>query len=143
MNIIDGTTEFHKLAGFPTGEYMHPDGERTMTGSLPMTAEAYDELIELRRSLMDEETDEYWNKGEYPEDIVEIIDACLDIIVIAWGTVLSYVGQELGEAAAEEVVRSNLSKVDGSLGEVKRRGDGKILKPEGWTPPNIAGALGL
>lgn len=40
-----------------------------------------------------------------------------------------------------EVQRSNLAKlVDG---KVIRRNDGKILKPDSWTPPDIAGALGL
>ncbi|MFD6400800.1 hypothetical protein [Nocardia sp. NPDC060249] len=40
-----------------------------------------------------------------------------------------------------EVQRSNIAKmVDG---EVIRRDDGKIEKPEGWTPPDIAGVLGM
>ncbi|MFC4128897.1 pyrophosphohydrolase domain-containing protein [Nocardia rhizosphaerae] len=41
-----------------------------------------------------------------------------------------------------EVQRSNMAKlVDGKV--VRRPEDGKILKPAGWTPPDIAGVLGL
>jgi predicted HAD superfamily Cof-like phosphohydrolase len=39
--------------------------------------------------------------------------------------------------AWEEVKRSNLDKIDYETGKVIRRADGKILKPEGWTPPNL------
>jgi len=40
-----------------------------------------------------------------------------------------------------EVHRSNMAKlVDG---KVIRREDGKVLKPEGWTPPDVKGAMGL
>ena len=50
---------------------------------------------------------------------------------------------ELGlplQALWDEVQRSNMAKAvlqpDGSF-KVVRRADGKILKPEGWTPPDI------
>jgi predicted HAD superfamily Cof-like phosphohydrolase len=35
-----------------------------------------------------------------------------------------------------EVSRSNLSKISPN-GKVIKREDGKVLKPEGWSPPNI------
>lgn len=35
-----------------------------------------------------------------------------------------------------EVMRSNFAKIS-SDGKVKKREDGKVLKPEGWTPPNL------
>ena len=40
----------------------------------------------------------------------------------------------------DEIHRSNMAKLmpDGS---VKRRADGKVQKPDGWTPPNIASIL--
>lgn len=63
------------------------------------------------------------------------------MIVIAWGTLLTYVGEQCAIEVLREVWMSNLSKVDGSLGEIVRREDGKLLKPEGWTPPDIAGVL--
>ena len=45
-------------------------------------------------------------------------------------------------AGFREVHRSNMAKV-GPGGKVLRREDGKILKPEGWTPPDLKGVLGL
>jgi predicted HAD superfamily Cof-like phosphohydrolase len=39
--------------------------------------------------------------------------------------------------AWDEVLRSNMAKVDPLSGKVRRREDGKILKPEGWKPPNL------
>jgi predicted HAD superfamily Cof-like phosphohydrolase len=39
--------------------------------------------------------------------------------------------------AWNEVMRTNVEKIDAKTGKVTRREDGKILKPEGWTPPNL------
>lgn len=143
MNLLDGTTAFHNLAELPTGEWSDlGNAEANMSGSRHMNADTLGDLRDLRIKLLREEVTEYLG-GEITGDIVEIVDGLLDVIVIAWGTLLAYVGEEKAFAAAQEVVRSNLSKVDGSLGPIVRRDDGKLLKPEGWTPPDIQGALGV
>ena len=86
----------------------------------------------LRIRLLEEEFEEYLS-GEGKDDIVEIADALADIVYIACGTAVSY-GIPLDVVFAE-VHRSNMAKlVDG---KVIRREDGKIKKPEGWTPPDI------
>jgi len=91
---------------------------------------------ELRGKLLTEEFREYI-EAENDNDIVEIADALADIIYIACGTALSY-GIPL-DKVFKEVHRSNMAKlVDG---KVLRREDGKIMKPEGWTPPDIASIL--
>jgi len=36
---------------------------------------------------------------------------------------------------------ANMAKRDPATGEFKKRADGKIIKPEGWTPPDIEGEL--
>ena len=41
------------------------------------------------------------------------------------------------EGAWNEVARSNLSKIDSTTGKVVKRKDGKVLKPDGWTPPQL------
>ena len=90
----------------------------------------------LRARLLEEEYDEYL-EAEWKDDIVEIADALADIIYIACGTAVSY-GIPLDRVFAE-VHRSNMAKlVDG---KPIRREDGKILKPEGWTPPDTKGAV--
>lgn len=146
-DLLTATTRFHTLAELPTGEFV-PTGTlarpypKTMEGNDPSTGATYLALRTLRRELLREEYREY-RDGEIVSDIIEITDGLLDIIVVAWGTLLAYVGEDRALAAAAEVARSNLSKVDGTLGPIVRRDDGKLLKPEGWTSPDIKGALGL
>ena len=41
------------------------------------------------------------------------------------------------KGAWDEVTRSNHMKIDPETGKVKKRSDGKVLKPDGWTPPNL------
>lgn len=91
---------------------------------------------QMRLKLLTEEFEEYL-AAEADNDIVELADALADIIYIACGTAASY-GIDLDEVF-KEVHRSNMAKlVDG---KVIRREDGKILKPEGWTPPDIKSVL--
>jgi predicted HAD superfamily Cof-like phosphohydrolase len=42
-----------------------------------------------------------------------------------------------GEGAWDEVMRTNFAKIDTSTGKVKKRSDGKVLKPENWLPPKL------
>lgn len=125
-NLLNGTEEFMRLARTP----------EDITGF----GEVQDAARALRWDMLFEEFKEY-RDAEADNDPVEVLDGLLDIIVVAWGTAIRYFGPEKAKAAAAEVVRSNLSKVDGTLGPIQRRADGKILKPEGWTPPDIEGVL--
>lgn len=86
----------------------------------------------LRMKLLKEEFDEY-NEGETNNDLENIAKELADIIYIVCGTAVSY-GIPL-DKVFDEVHRSNMAKlVDG---KPVRRDDGKILKPEGWTPPDV------
>ena len=38
----------------------------------------------------------------------------------------------------DEGALSNLKKIDRATGKVLKREDGKVLKPEGWQPPNFS-----
>jgi predicted HAD superfamily Cof-like phosphohydrolase len=42
-----------------------------------------------------------------------------------------------GEAAWKEVMRTNFAKIDRETGKVRKREDGKVLKPLGWQPPAL------
>lgn len=97
------------------------------------------ETEQLRLDLLREEYQEYLDATEL-EDLVEIADALGDMVYIIYGTARAY-GIDLN-AVLTEIHRSNMAKV-GPDGSVRRRADGKILKPEGWQPPNIARVLGL
>jgi predicted HAD superfamily Cof-like phosphohydrolase len=69
-------------------------------------------------------------------DQVEILDALEDIIVVTAGAMHS-AGFD-GEGGWKEVMRTNFAKIDRETGKVRKREDGKVLKPIGWTPPNLA-----
>jgi predicted HAD superfamily Cof-like phosphohydrolase len=68
-------------------------------------------------------------------DRVEILDALEDIMVVTAGAMHS-MGAD-GEGGWNEVMRSNFSKIDDD-GKVRKREDGKILKPKTFSPPNLA-----
>jgi len=69
-------------------------------------------------------------------DLVEAADALADIAYVVEGTNLEF-GIDSGPVL-DEVHRANMAKAGGA-----RRADGKVLKPEGWTPPDVAGVLAL
>lgn len=90
---------------------------------------------QLYADLVREEFDEFVTATSD----VEHADATIDLIVVLIGFAHS-MGWPL-DRLWSEVHRSNMAKVDPATGAVRRREDGKVLKPEGWTPPDIAGVL--
>ena len=120
-NLLRSTEEFMKAAGqleeigLPV-YYSHPTRQ-------------------LRRRLSREENKEYMD-AEVENNRAEIADGLLDQIVVHWGTMLAYFGPELSVLLANSVGDSNLSKIL-SDGSVLKREDGKVLKPEGYSPPRI------
>jgi len=69
-------------------------------------------------------------------DLVEQLDALIDIMVVTVGAVQS-LGAD-GEGAWKEVMSTNFAKIDSLTGRVRKREDGKILKPVGWRPPELS-----
>jgi len=69
-----------------------------------------------------------------PVDLPAAADALADIAYVIEGANLEF-GIDSGPVL-DEVHRANMAKVGGPV-----RGDGKQLKPDGWTPPDIAGVL--
>jgi len=69
------------------------------------------------------------------EDDVEQLDACMDMIWVILG--YCYMKGWNVDGAWNEVATSNLWKIDSKTGKVNKREDGKVLKPEGWTPPQL------
>ena len=89
--------------------------------------------------LIDEETKEL-EQALLDNDRVEQLDALIDILVVTIGAIHS--AGFNGEAAWKEVMRTNFAKVDPATGKVRKREDGKVLKPEGWQPPNLKPYVG-
>lgn len=68
-------------------------------------------------------------------DDEEALDALIDILVVTIGAIHS-MGAD-AEGAWKEVMQTNFAKIDRATGKVRKREDGKVLKPQGWTPPNL------
>jgi hypothetical protein len=69
-------------------------------------------------------------------DQVETLDALIDILVVTIGAIHS-AGFD-AEGAWKEVMATNFAKIDRETGKVRKREDGKVLKPIGWTPPELS-----
>jgi predicted HAD superfamily Cof-like phosphohydrolase len=89
--------------------------------------------------LIREETDEL-EEAILDNDKVEQLDALVDILVVTIGAIRA-AGWD-GAGAWEEVMRTNFAKIDPVTGKVRKREDGKVLKPEGWEPPQLAKFVG-
>jgi predicted HAD superfamily Cof-like phosphohydrolase len=90
------------------------------------------EQAQLYKTLIKEEVAEFW-EAESVGDDAEEIDACFDMMWVIVGYMKSR-GWDC-EKIWDEGAKSNLSKIDPVTGKVKRREDGKILKPDNWEPP--------
>jgi predicted HAD superfamily Cof-like phosphohydrolase len=85
--------------------------------------------------LIDEEHQELL-EATLAEDPVEQLDALIDILVVTIGAIHS-MGAD-AEGAWKEVMKTNFAKIDNETGKVRKREDGKVLKPIGWVPPELA-----
>ena len=93
-----------------------------------------EEQFALYSNLITEEHQELL-EATLSEDPVEQLDALIDILVVTVGAIHS-MGAD-AEGAWKEVMRTNFAKIDDETGKVRRREDGKVLKPAGWTPPDL------
>lgn len=91
--------------------------------------------IKLRYSLIKEELDELL-AASTEGDIIASADAICDLLYVVFGTACEYGLHDYIDKLFNEVHRSNMSKRDKD-GNVLRRDDGKILKSDLYTPPNL------
>lgn len=111
------------------------DQEKFMRACDQTVGEFNDAQYKLYRDLIAEEFTEL-NAAVSQGDHVEQLDALIDILVVTIGAIHS-AGFD-AEGAWKEVMRTNFAKIDKETGKVRKREDGKVLKPVGWTPPELA-----
>lgn len=98
-----------------------------------------DETLAFRIKFLQEELDEYI-KASGEEDLAGQFDALIDLVYVALGT--AYLQGFPWKKGWDEVQRANLSKVRASSASQSKRGTSlDVIKPPGWTPPDIAGIL--
>lgn len=91
--------------------------------------------FEMYKNLIEEEFNELVT-AENNNDRVEQLDALIDILVVTIGAIHS-MGAD-AEGAWKEVMKTNFAKIDKETGKVRKREDGKVLKPVGWVPPELS-----
>ena len=92
-----------------------------------------EDQFNLYMKLIEEECRELGDAvGQH--DKVETLDALIDILVVTIGAIHS-MGSD-AEGAWKEVMSTNFAKI-GEDGKVRKREDGKVLKPTGWVSPNL------
>lgn len=99
----------------------------------------------LRYKLMKEENEEYLEACEH-NDMVEIADALGDQLVVLLGTIVSHGLHYVIEDVFDEIMRSNMSKLDENGQPIingvngvwdETRPEGKVLKSKNYFEPNL------
>ena len=118
---IEQVQEFHETYGLPV------ENEQT-TGN--------DQTKELRINLLQEELDELKEALEN-DDLVETLDALIDLQYVLDGAFLSFGMQNVKMDAFNEVHRSNMSKLGEDGKPIRREGDGKVMKGPNYFKPDM------
>lgn len=119
---IEQVQEFHETYGLPV------ESEQT-TGS--------DQTKELRINLLQEELDEL-KEALQNDDMIETLDALIDLQYVLDGAFLSFGLQDVKMEAFNEVHRSNMSKLGEDGKPIRREGDGKVMKGPNYFKPDMA-----
>jgi predicted HAD superfamily Cof-like phosphohydrolase len=126
---FDDVRDFHRAAELPSS-------------TTPRLLEP--EIVQLRIRLTKEETlkellpalERLLGEDATIDDLAPVADGIADSIFVLLGTADTF-GIPIAEIW-QRVHETNMAKVrDGVI----RRADGKILKPEGWQPPDVIGAI--
>jgi predicted HAD superfamily Cof-like phosphohydrolase len=107
------------------------DQEKFMRACDQSVGEFNEAQYQLYCNLISEE----FNELVASKTKVDDLDALIDILVVTVGAIHS-LGVD-AEGAWKEVMATNFAKIDRDTGKVRKREDGKVLKPVGWTPPEL------
>ena len=107
------------------------DQEKFMRACEQTVGEFNEAQYQLYCNLISEEFNELVASTTKTDDL----DALIDILVVTIGAIHSLGADP--EGAWKEVMSTNFAKIDKQTGRVRKREDGKVLKPAGWTPPNL------
>ena len=119
------------------------EDSRNFMKAIDNTTDSFNwDQLSLYVKLIDEEWNELHDalEAQAEPDRVETLDALVDLLVVTLGAIHSMGADSQG--AWDEVMRTNFAKVDPATGKVRRREDGKVLKPSDWTPPQLEKFLG-
>ncbi len=118
---LEQVTEFHETYGLSV--HPAPDLSCETTKALRINL-LQEELNELKEALAN-------------NDVLETLDALIDLQYVLDGAFLSFGLQNVKEAAFAEVHRSNMSKLGEDGQPIRRPEDGKVMKGPNYTPPDL------
>ena len=119
-------------------EFMRAGGQKVPTTPEKSVPKDVDRFVDRVREEVIETTTAY-----FMADKPEVVDGFLDTAYVALTGAIRVAGEKKARECWEAIMRANTSKIDGTYGPtVRDEHTGKILKPEGWTAPNIEGILG-
>ena len=111
------------------------DQEKFMRACGQSVAVHNEAQYKLYSDLIEEEFNDEFKTAVANNDRVEQLDALIDILVVTIGAIHS--GGFDAEGAWKEVMSTNFAKIDKETGLVRKREDGKVLKPVGWKAPEL------
>ncbi len=114
--------EFHETYGLPVHDAPNISDEKTNALRINLLAE---ELDELKEAL---------EQG----DMVETLDALIDLQYVLDGAFLSFGMHALKEDAFNEVHSSNMSKLGEDGKPIRRESDGKVMKGPHYFKPDMS-----
>jgi predicted HAD superfamily Cof-like phosphohydrolase len=128
MSDFDSVGEFHRKFGL-----------RVCGDGPPLIVD--DDTFLFRYQFLHEELHELL-QAHRDRDLSAVADALVDLVYVAHGTAHMY-GLPFDEVF-KEVQRANMTKeraVGSGDGRSKRGSALDVVKPEGWTPPDVEGVL--
>lgn len=133
--------EFHREFGQPIVDNPSLPSDERLRLRLRLISEEYGELLEaagadprMLRLLKFLIAEIVSSARSVEANLPELADAMADLDYVVEGTRIEF-GID-GAPIAAEVHRANIAKLGG-----EKRADGKIMKPAGWTAPDIEGEL--
>lgn len=119
---LESVKEFHETYGLPVLGAPCISDEKTNALRINLLAE---ELDELKEALA---------QG----DMVETLDALIDLQYVLDGAFLSFGLHHVKDTAFDEVHRSNMSKLGEDGKPIRRESDGKVLKGPNYFKPDLS-----
>ena len=119
---LEQVQEFHETYGLPVESTPHISCEQTKKLRINLLAEELDELKEALEN----------------NDMVETLDALIDLQYVLDGAFLSFGLHDVKDAAFNEVHASNMSKLGEDGRPIRREGDGKVMKGPNYFKPDIS-----
>lgn len=100
-------------------------------------SEEQKKTILLRKRIMIEEVNEWYESAQFNDDIDKRAKELADILYIVFSTIITEGLQDGIERVFDEVHKSNMSKLDEN-GKPVKRADGKVLKSKLYKEPDLS-----